>query len=61
MAVSLAADIKKEIGVDCEMIAGGGGIFDVKVNGEMVYSKHQTGEFPEHPPLIKQIQEAHST
>lgn len=56
----MAADIKKNLGVDCEMIPGGGGIFDVKVNGDLVYSKHQTGEFPEHRPLIKKIQSIQS-
>ncbi|HNO79198.1 MAG TPA: Rdx family protein [Phycisphaerae bacterium] len=56
----MAADIKKYIGVDCKLIAGKGGIFDVHVNGDLIYSKHQTGEFPEHLPLIKQIQDSHS-
>ena len=37
------------------MIAGSGGIFDVKVDGKMVYSKHVTGEFPDHAQLIRQI------
>jgi predicted Rdx family selenoprotein len=31
---------------------GGGGIFDVHVDGEIVYSKHQTGEFPDENALI---------
>jgi len=26
-----------------ELIPGEGGIFDVKVDGELVYSKHETG------------------
>jgi predicted Rdx family selenoprotein len=29
--------------VKAQMIPGGGGIFDVKVDGTLVYSKHQTG------------------
>jgi selenoprotein W-related protein len=56
-AAGLAEDLKKEFGVECEMIEGRGGVFDVKVNGELVYSKHETGEFPEHAPLIRRIKQ----
>jgi selenoprotein W-related protein len=35
------------LGVNCDFQKGAGGIFDVEVDGEMVYSKHQTGRFPE--------------
>jgi selT/selW/selH-like putative selenoprotein len=38
------------------MIKGRGGIFDVKVDGKLVYSKHATGTFPEHDPLIRDIE-----
>ena len=42
-------------GVDAELIAGGGGIFDVRVDGDLVYSKHQTGEFPDEGKLIGEL------
>ncbi|MDP6739973.1 MAG: Rdx family protein [Planctomycetota bacterium] len=29
-----------------ELVAGGGGVFDVSCDGRLVYSKHQTGQFP---------------
>jgi len=57
-AVSLAAGLKEAFGVDAELIAGGGGIFDVKVDGGLVYSKHQTGEFPDESRLIGELAEA---
>jgi len=28
---------------DVRLIPGGSGIFDVAVNGELIYSKHETG------------------
>lgn len=31
----------------CELIGGGGGVFDVVVDGRLIFSKHQTGRFPE--------------
>lgn len=33
-------------GVDARVIAGGKGQFDVLRDGELVYSKHETGRFP---------------
>jgi selenoprotein W-related protein len=37
------------------MIEGGGGIFDVKVDGELIYSKHETGRFPEEDEVLESI------
>lgn len=37
------------------MIEGSGGIFDVKVDGKLIYSKHQTGQFPSHDEIISQL------
>ena len=44
--------------MDAELIAGGGGIFDVKVDGALVYSKHQTGRFPDEAALIGELHAA---
>jgi selenoprotein W-related protein len=54
-AAGLAAAIKDDFGIDCQMIPGGGGIFDVKVNGDLIYSKHQTGRFPQHHEVLDKI------
>ena len=42
--------------MDATLIAGGGGIFDVTVDGEQVYSKHETGRFPEKGEVVGLIQ-----
>jgi selenoprotein W-related protein len=42
--------------VDPELIEGGGGIFDVRVDGELIYSKHETGRFPEHGEILQQLE-----
>ena len=55
MATSLAAAIKSKHGVEIQMIEGGGGIFDVKADGKLVYSKHETGRFPEHSEVLSQL------
>jgi selenoprotein W-related protein len=33
--------------VKSTLIAGSGGIFDVKLDGALIYSKAETGRFPE--------------
>lgn len=51
----MAAAIKKKFNVDAEMIKGGGGIFDVKLNGDLIYSKKQTGRFPTDNEVLQAI------
>jgi selenoprotein W-related protein len=43
----LVAELRDALGVEAELIEGSGGIFDVAVDGQLVYSKHTTGRFPE--------------
>ncbi|MCH2115378.1 MAG: Rdx family protein [Pirellulales bacterium] len=42
----MADAIEGETGAEVALIRGGGGIFDVKVDGKLIYSKHDTGHFP---------------
>lgn len=35
-----------------ELIASGGGVFEVAVDGETIHSKKSTGEFPEDGAVI---------
>ncbi|MHC4067714.1 MAG: Rdx family protein, partial [Planctomycetota bacterium] len=51
-AASLAEAIKGRFNVESELIKGGGGIFDVHLNGDLIYSKHETGRFPEHDEVL---------
>jgi selenoprotein W-related protein len=39
------------------LIRGAGGIFDVTVNDELVYSRHETGQFPDEDQLIEEIRD----
>jgi selenoprotein W-related protein len=38
-----------------ELIQGSGGIFDVKLDGKLIYSKKETGRFPEHHEVLNKI------
>lgn len=54
-AVSLAALLKKHSGLEVELIKSSGGVFEVIVNGDLIYSKKQTGEFPDEMEIVKQV------
>jgi selenoprotein W-related protein len=51
----LAARIKQDFGVTPELIQGKGGVFDVVVNGQLIYSKKETGRFPDHEEVLSQL------
>jgi selenoprotein W-related protein len=42
----LAAELKQEFGVDAELIPGRGGVFEVEVDGQLVFSKKRLDRFP---------------
>ena len=51
---SMAA-IKKAYGVDSKLIEGMGGVFDVHVDGKQIWSKHDTGRFPDDNEVLDKI------
>jgi selenoprotein W-related protein len=42
-------------GVTPKLIASGGGAFEISVNGELIYSKLETGEWPDFDAIAKQV------
>ncbi len=42
----MSKEIRTKTGLDPELTPGSGGIFDIKLNGETVFSKHEVGRFP---------------
>ena len=55
-AAGLADLIKKETGITPELIPGSNGIYDIKADNAMLYSKHETGNFPDEADIIDRIQ-----
>jgi selenoprotein W-related protein len=37
---------------DLKLIPGGGGCFELTVNGELIYSKLKTGKFPDQEAIL---------
>jgi predicted Rdx family selenoprotein len=51
----VAAELRREFGIESKLIKGEGGIFDVKLNGRLLYSKSTTFSFPEPGEIPKLI------
>ena len=45
-AASLADELQKAFGVEANLVPGRNGIFDVIVDGNLVFSKFESGRFP---------------
>jgi selT/selW/selH-like putative selenoprotein len=45
-------------GFDAEAIPGGKGQFDVDADGALVFSKHETGRFPEDGEILEALHAA---
>jgi len=45
--------MKKRLGAEVGLIPSGGGVFEIMVDGKLVYSKKSTGEFPDEETLLK--------
>ena len=54
------AEIKAALGVDATLIEGSKGIFDVKVDGRMIYSKYKTGRHAEPGEVGRLIRQTES-
>jgi len=52
----LAKAIEKKFGIKSKMIKSGGGVFEVSVDGDKIFSKKQTGRFPGNQEIIEAIQ-----
>jgi len=48
----LADVLKERLGLESKLTPGSGGVFDVFRDGDLIYSKHKTGRFPEHSEII---------
>jgi selT/selW/selH-like putative selenoprotein len=51
----LAAEIKQSRGLDATLIKGGGGQFEVVLDGQLIFSKKQVGRFPESDEVLSRI------
>jgi selT/selW/selH-like putative selenoprotein len=53
----LGALLTEKFGLEVELIEGDNGIFDVDVDGEQIFSKHEHGRFPEDEEICAALSE----
>ena len=56
-AASLADELRKAFGVDVKLVPGRNGIFDVIVDGKLVFSKFEVGRFPEAGEVVSKLKQ----
>ena len=54
MTSKLLTTYKQKI-KELKLIPGGGGCFELSLNGELVYSKLKTGQFPDEEQMIETV------
>ena len=52
----MADAIKRELSLETKLIPGAGGVLDITLDGELVFSKHKTGYKPEPGEVVKLLQ-----
>jgi selenoprotein W-related protein len=55
MAASVADELREAFGLKATLVGGGNGIFDVIVDGKLVFSKYETGRFPEPGEIVGKL------
>lgn len=54
-AAGLADEIKKQFGIEPDLIKGKNGVFEVKLGDELIFSKKDLERFPEHGEVESQL------
>lgn len=47
--------MKKQRGIDTKFIKGSGGVFEVVLDGQLLFSKKQAGRFPDTSEILDQL------
>ena len=47
--------LEERYGADVELVPGGGGVFEITVDGKLLFSKKQTGRFPTDEELVQMV------
>ena len=51
----MAASLKESLGIDAEVVADSGGVFDVILGDRLVFSRHEAGRFPHSEEIVRLI------
>jgi len=56
-ALRLREEIQNKFSADVEILEGSGGVFEVELNGDSIFSKKKLGRFPNENEVIDLIEE----
>ncbi|NIQ93541.1 MAG: SelT/SelW/SelH family protein [Desulfuromonadales bacterium] len=51
----MAEKLRERFDAHAELVESSGGVFEVAVDGRLLYSKKETGRFPDEDELLRQI------
>ena len=51
----MAAEIRKSIGLESELVRGAGGIFVVSADNQKIFSKKEEGRFPTEREIVEKL------
>jgi len=51
----LAAELKEHLGIEATLVPGSGGVFDVTVDGNSIFSKKAAGRFPRDGEILEKL------
>lgn len=54
----MAAEIQKEFGLEAQLIGGSGGVFEVRLGDELVFTNRRVGGVPDARPVIESLRRA---
>lgn len=53
----MAAKIREVFGVEPQLVKGDNGVFDVVVDGRLIFSKHEAGRFPREQEVLDALRD----
>lgn len=53
----MAGELREALGIESELVEGTRGVFDVYVDGELVFSKHEEERFPEPGEVVRLVRD----
>jgi len=56
-AASLAAEIEQKLGIQPQLIRGRGGVFEVTVGNDLIFSKKELGRFPQPGEVLQELEQ----
>ena len=59
-ALSLRDELMDNFGFSSELIESSGGVFEIKANGHLIFSKKQLGRFPNPGEIVQFIEDLQS-